>query len=222
VKHGLVIAAKDAPFPIAYDRAKQALAQCERIDECSEWANRAEAMASYYRQAKDFGLEMQARRIRLRAKRRVGELLLQLKAVGRRGPAGRPAQIGQTPRAIAARAIGMSVAQLRNVVRIARIPVDQAEAAIEATPPPSEAALLRIAPTDPKFNVNAFCGSAAYTTIVRSQHCLAMFAYWCQKNSAIELGSVLNAAEISRCQKHVAEARRWLADFTQCFQSAKT
>src|SRR6267378_4335374 len=89
---------------------------------------------------------------------------------------------GQTPRTVAARAVGLSEAQTRNVVRLARIPVAVAEAKIEAIPPPTEAALLRIAPTDPKFNGNTFCGSAAYTTLVRSQSCLAMFAYWCQKN----------------------------------------
>jgi len=122
---------------------------------------------------------------------------------------------------VAARAVGLSEAQTRNVVRLARIPVAVAEAKIEAIPPPTEAALLRIAPTDPKFNGNTFCGSAAYTTLVRSQSCLAMFAYWCQKNSAQELGAALNGAEVSRCQKHVAEARRWLADFTACFANAK-
>ena len=94
---GLAIAAQEAPLPVAYDQAKQALARCDRVDECQEWSNRAEAMASYYRQSKDFDLEMQARRIRLRAKRRVGELLLQLKAAAPRGPGGRPRKAVRRP-----------------------------------------------------------------------------------------------------------------------------
>jgi hypothetical protein len=42
-----------APLPAIYANAKLALAECERIDECQDWANRAEALASYARQAND-------------------------------------------------------------------------------------------------------------------------------------------------------------------------
>lgn len=211
------LAVKGAPLPVRYDAAVQALAVCESIDECKDWADRAAAMASYYRQSKNVAMEESARRIRLRAKRRVGELLLQIKGSAPRGAKGRIQTGGETPRTAAARAVGLSETQTRNVVRIARIPMPEAEAAIETSPPPTEAQLLLLAPTDPKFNGNTFCGSPSYTKLVRDQNCLAMFAYWCQKNNARELGDALNAAEISRCLKHVTEARRWLADFTACF-----
>jgi hypothetical protein len=36
-----------------YERAKAALAQCASIDECQKWANKAEALASYAKQAHD-------------------------------------------------------------------------------------------------------------------------------------------------------------------------
>jgi hypothetical protein len=36
-----------ARLPATYEQAKLALASCERIDECWEWANKAEALASY-------------------------------------------------------------------------------------------------------------------------------------------------------------------------------
>lgn len=214
------VAIKEAPLPIRYDAAVKAVAACESLDECKDWADRAAALASYYRQSKDIAMEESARRIRLRAKRRVGELLLQLKGAAPRGARGRIKAGGRTQRTAAARAVGLSETQTRNVVRIARIPAATAEAAIEATPPPTEAQLLLIAPTDPKFNGNTFCGSPTYTKLVREQNGLAMFSYWCQKNPASELSQALNGEERSRCLKHVAEIRRWIGDFIQLPRSS--
>ena len=44
-------------------------AQCNQIDECQEWANKAEALASYARQAEDSTLHKLSDRIRARAVR---------------------------------------------------------------------------------------------------------------------------------------------------------
>jgi hypothetical protein len=68
-----------ARLPKVYEQAKQALAKCERIDQCKEWADKAAALASYARQAEDVELENNARRIRLKAVRRMGELLREIK-----------------------------------------------------------------------------------------------------------------------------------------------
>ena len=65
----------DARLPAVYERATQALSECSRIDECKDWANKAEALASYARQSKDDTLRKMAERIQARAIRRCGELL---------------------------------------------------------------------------------------------------------------------------------------------------
>jgi hypothetical protein len=77
-----------APLPAIYENAKVALAECERIDECQNWANRAEALASYARQANDDDLRRMADRIQARAIYRAGELLKQIPP----DPGGRPAK----------------------------------------------------------------------------------------------------------------------------------
>ena len=59
-----------------YDAAKQAVAACVSIDECRDWKDKAAALAAYARLARDEELENNARRIRARATRRIGELLL--------------------------------------------------------------------------------------------------------------------------------------------------
>ena len=75
-----------ARLPVVYEGAKTALAECSRIDECQEWADKAEALASYAKQAQDDELRRMADRIQARAIRRCGELLNAIKSA-----AGRPA-----------------------------------------------------------------------------------------------------------------------------------
>src|SRR5438046_9428855 len=67
-----------AKLPATYQSAKVALAECTRIDECQDWADKAEALASYAKQAQDDGLRKMADRIQARAIRRCGELLQQI------------------------------------------------------------------------------------------------------------------------------------------------
>ncbi|MGR9057812.1 hypothetical protein ACU8NH_18205 [Rhizobium leguminosarum] len=57
------------------ERVTQAIAECDRIDECKSWSDKAAALASYARQADDKTLENYAMRIRSRAIKRAGELL---------------------------------------------------------------------------------------------------------------------------------------------------
>jgi hypothetical protein len=83
----LAAAVAKAQLPLNYEQAKNALAECEQLDQCSEWADKAAALASYARQADNEELENLAKRIRLRASRRCGELLLQLDARGGDGGA---------------------------------------------------------------------------------------------------------------------------------------
>jgi hypothetical protein len=54
------------------------LAECDRIDECQDWADKAEALTSHARQANDDELRHMADRIQARAIRRVGELLKEI------------------------------------------------------------------------------------------------------------------------------------------------
>lgn len=67
----------DARLPINYEEARKAIAECERVDECKEWKDRAAAIASYAAQKRDRTLQDNATRIRARATRRLGELLEQ-------------------------------------------------------------------------------------------------------------------------------------------------
>lgn len=67
---------------VRYEAAVKALAECKAVDEVKAWADKAAAMQAYGKMAKDKTLEVDAAEIRIRAERRLGELLAQQKAGG--------------------------------------------------------------------------------------------------------------------------------------------
>jgi hypothetical protein len=142
------IAAKvsGAALPENYRQAKRALAECERVDEARAWSDRAAAIASYARQAKDDELENHARRIRARAVRRMGELLLNYDARGGdRSKNATPPIFAPPSRAQAAAAAGVSKHESIQATRIASLPSERFEAAIEARKVPGSVKLAQMA-----------------------------------------------------------------------------
>lgn len=134
-----------AKLPGAYERAKASLENCAHVDECADWANKAEAIASYARQSRDESLLQTATRIKARATRRCGELLSQIKPAHGAG-GGRPSKDpklrgGRPPdvitRAAAAKQAGLSPDRRKQALQIAAIPKRDFEAAVESPRPPS-------------------------------------------------------------------------------------
>ncbi len=129
-----------ARLPRSYEEAKKAIAECARLDECAEWADKAAAIASYARQADDFELESWARRIRDRAVRRCGEMLRTFDARGRgknEGP------LRFKSRAAVAQEAKLSEHKARTAVNIAAIPEPEFEAAVESNRPPGTTLLAQ-------------------------------------------------------------------------------
>jgi hypothetical protein len=132
-----VVGTDSARLPVVYEKAKRALAACGRIDECKDWADRAAALASYARQAKDDTLFNHARRIQARATRRQGELLKEIKAPGKRTDKPTAATVHRLSQKEAGAAAGLSERQIKTSVNVANVPNEEFEKQVEDRKPPS-------------------------------------------------------------------------------------
>ena len=138
------IEASSARLPQTYENARQALAQCAKLDECMDWADKAAALASYARQANDSQLEKMALRIRDRAVRRCGELLKQFDGKGRNQHKElREGALPKLSQREAAEAAGISTAQTKQAVRVANVPAAKFEQQVESDKPPTVTALAK-------------------------------------------------------------------------------
>lgn len=126
-----------ATLPRTYEAARTALAECQNIDECKDWADKAAALASYAKQAEDETLLKMATRIKARAVRRSGELLNQIEP-GQGARDGKRGEGNHTPlRSDVAREAGMSKHQQVQAVRVANIPQDDFDTQVESDTPPT-------------------------------------------------------------------------------------
>ena len=75
-----------------YETACYALAQAKTTDEVKDLRDKSEAMRAYARQAKNRQLEIDAAEIRIRAERRLGELIRQQKETAGLNQGGRPTE----------------------------------------------------------------------------------------------------------------------------------
>jgi hypothetical protein len=129
-----------ARLPETYTKAKLALAACVNIDECKNWADKAEAMASYARQSGDTELRKMADRIQARAIDRCGQLIKQIPKNAGRPPAGEtklPGQLNLSDRDVARIAAGISKHLAKTAVAVSNIPRARFEREVESDNPPS-------------------------------------------------------------------------------------
>ena len=68
-------AAQTTMSMVRYETAIRALAECKAVDEVKSWSYKAAALQAYGRMAKDKTLEVDAAEIRIRAERRLGEMI---------------------------------------------------------------------------------------------------------------------------------------------------
>jgi hypothetical protein len=71
----MLVKSHTTPGLEAFERAKAALATCRRVDEAKEIRDKAAGMVAYAKMANDHSLEADAIEIRMRATRRIDELI---------------------------------------------------------------------------------------------------------------------------------------------------
>lgn len=199
-----------ARLPAAYERATTALAECSRIDECQEWANKAEAMASYARQSKDESLLKMATRIQARAIRRCGELLKQIEPAKNQHDAS--ARVGTVPstRTQAATNAGLSERQRKTALRVANIPEERFDEQIDSDSPPTVTKLSEQGKKSRNIVDLEGIDPKDYARATELQGTLRRFAEYCQSNSPGRIAQAFKPHEIKSLRECVATVDQWL------------
>jgi len=210
VPHADLPSIATARLPAVYEAAKNALAECSRIDECMEWANKAAALASYAKQAGDEEMEKMARRIRGRAIRRCGELLKQIEPASGKRTDLQPSD-GTDTRSGAAREAGLSERQKVTALRVANVPAAEFERAIESDRPtiggiadigrkPAPKPLVDLQGRDPE----------EFAISTQGQGVLREFAAFAAKTDARLVARGALPDEFSAMRQHIAAIDGWL------------
>jgi hypothetical protein len=206
-----------ARLPVAYEEAKRALAQCSKVDECQDWADKAMAMASYARQSNDETLYKYAERIKARAIRRCGELLRQVPAANGSRTDVEP-QEGDHPRLTreqAATDAGLSEHQRKTALRVAAVPESDFAAQVESDSPPTLTELAKQGTAQKPRPLVDLGGidPAAYAIATQAQGALREFASFCKKHDPVMVAGAFQPHEFAVIRKYVATVDGWLDSF---------
>ena len=197
-----------ADLPAAYEHACTALAACDRLDECKEWADKAAALASYARQGDDDSLHGLATRIRARAVRRCGELLQQFDGRGGDRKSNGGGTSARASQRRAAASAGMSKRQQVTAVRVANVPQDVFDAAVEHAHPPTVQALADLG-TQPRPQT-APPGFKVATDVLGRLRELAAF---CGEHAPAFIAGGIYPHEWPKAGEHVQAIQAWLTEF---------
>lgn len=202
-----------ARLPAVYEAARRALAECSRIDQCKQWADKAEALASYARQAADQELRRFADRIQARAIRRCGQLLKQIPpAHGANQNIGDSAVTKVQTRKDAAAEAGLSERQQVTAQRVANVPEEEFEAAIAGDAPATVTDLAERG-TNSKAPVDHL-GDRDPNDFENATRLIGTVSRFNRDAAAIDLAAAARGLwpnEAGELCSHVEVARDWLA-----------
>lgn len=215
-----------APLPVVYTNAIAALANCERVDECADWKNKAEAIASYARQSKDETLLHTAMRIKGRAVRRVGELLREIpEQPGKRTDLEPKAGAGPRleTRANVAERVDMSPRQVKDALRVAAIPEKKFERAIEADKPATITELAKLG-TKPKAPSGEYLRGRDPRDFNASLHGLAAVRNFARDAQSKDIAAIVRGTDDDGREKalvHIKAAMAWLTRLQAALEKKK-
>jgi hypothetical protein len=199
-----------ARFPATYEQAKAALASCQKVDECKDWANKAEALASYAKMADDDSLRKMADKIQARAVRRMGDLLKEYDGRGGDQTESKGTHTfasDQPSQKEAAETAGISKHQQVQAVRVSNVSEAEFDAAIEGDNPATVTALaemgkkVRTVPTE---------GFKKATELIGA---LGRVAEFCEQNDPADVAAGVLPEEVAALQAHERVIDAWLERF---------
>jgi hypothetical protein len=200
-----VPAVTEPTLPATYEAARTAIAQCAKIDECKDWADKAAAMKAYAIMSHDRTLHNFALRIQLRAERRCGELS---KAIPSRNKRGRADELLGARKFEVLEAAGVSRNQAYQAETIAGIPQADFDAQVDSDRPPTVTQLVKGGATKRPQSEDAEAREIAKATDV-----IRAFALFCEKTDPGRIVDALSGRARADLQRHFSTIDQWLNRF---------
>ena len=203
--------ASAARLPANYEAARKAIAECDSLDECKTWSDKAAAIASYAQQAKDDSLRAMALRIQHRAQRRCGELLKEIPPAHGATQNIKAGDYPKVTRTLTATDAGLSEHQRKTALRIASVPDEEFTAAVESPKPPTVTQLAhrgRIA----RSNATVATARDDYKTPEGCKN-LVKFVRFFGQHEPSALARRCNASDATTMRQYAAKADHWLERF---------
>lgn len=185
-------------IPVEYEAAVHALQACCSLDETKYWSDKADALAAWAKIYRDNNAVLKAKRLKLHAYRRMGEIAAELRpahTTKTRGPGGGPGAL-PGPRALL-KGLGLPVSGVDAARKLAMLPKAEFERIVEDRP---------VAPSTLRYLNN----NTPWRDIARSAMALRSD---CRKRSAAEVVDAMAQSEITSASALVCEIMDWLDDF---------
>lgn len=187
-------------LPVIYEDAIRDLVACQTLDEAKYFSDKAEALAAWAKIYKSDQATVEAKRLKLHAYRRMGEIALAIRPPHAPRPGGRGSNPGAYSLIVSH---GFSKSYARNMTHLARMAPEKFSAAIEC--PQSPSALY--------FKTNNKLVTPSWSKFqTRGAN---QFRSFCRSNSAKELARGMTADEANSAIKVLDEIHDWLDEFEQ-------
>lgn len=191
-----------AKMPIQYDEACKSLAACTSIDEAKYWDDKSEALAAWARIYKSDKAALAAKRLKLHAYRRMGQLAAELRPSRRRALDGHSRGDLPGPHSLL-RESGFKEHDVKSITRVANMPDEKFNRLINSPVCPSPRTLAAA-------RVN---GSESYRALMTAD-CTGFRAF-CRRYEPAKLARELARDELPRIIELIREIQEWIDTFEQ-------
>jgi hypothetical protein len=195
----------NAIVPVKYTAAVKALAECRNIDDAKYFADKSDALAAWAKIYRHNEAAVEAKRLKLHAFRRMGDLALAIQPGYTGGGPGRGGVPGTGPVKLL-QGLGLTRGQAQSATVLSRMPEKKFKKVIKSSSPKSPSSYLvqNIGMSDSWKRVNG--GDSASMASMRR---------FCRKNDPRRLALNLTPSEAKRAKEMATEIIEWMDTFDQ-------
>lgn len=196
-------------MPVIYEEACRAIDACVELDEIKAWASKSEALAAWARIYQDDYLLRQAKQLKLRAFRRMGQLADELRPKDVHAPRGRRA--GAIGSFSLLREHGLTRDKAQAAIALGRLPPDKFNKFLnrKVVPSPSVARAFSQHSNMEELGKR----SAAYSYMTGSGPSPTSFRWWCQMHTPKSLAGNILPGERQKAHELVSDIELWCKTF---------